>query len=141
MNTSLWRIGALCVWTVGLLGFLVSCRNPAWPAPEPGPANYMAGPGPETLRVVNSSEAPEVRVRIEDFKFEPKTLNVRPGTKVTWVNKDDEPHSATSSEKPKRFDSGVLDSEGSFSFTFSDSGSFPYFCKLHPHMTGVVEVR
>ena len=88
-----------------------------------------------------AAAGPEARIRIEDFKFVPERLSVRPGTKVTWVNKDDEPHSATSSEKPKRFDSGALDSAQSFSFTFSEAGSFSYFCKLHPHMTGVVVVE
>ncbi|HEV3027512.1 MAG TPA: cupredoxin family copper-binding protein, partial [Planctomycetota bacterium] len=83
----------------------------------------------------------ELRVAILDFKFEPETLTVSPGTKVTWVNKDDEPHTATSSEKPKRFDSGVLDTAQSYSFTFVEPGSYPYFCKLHPHMTGVIVVK
>jgi plastocyanin len=90
---------------------------------------------------VPAARDPQARVRIEDFKFEPEKLSVKRGTTVTWVNKDDEPHSATSSEKPKRFDSGALDSAQSFSFTFTDAGSFAYFCKLHPHMTGVVVVE
>ncbi|HVR82797.1 MAG TPA: cupredoxin family copper-binding protein [Planctomycetota bacterium] len=138
MTTSI-RASAMCLLLLG--GPSVSCRNPEWPAPEPGPANYMAGPGSAEALVAGFSNASDVQVRIEDFKFEPARITISPGTKVTWVNKDDEPHSATSSEKPKRFDSGVLDSDKSYSFTFTEQGSFSYFCKLHPHMTGVVEVR
>ncbi|HVR85328.1 MAG TPA: cupredoxin family copper-binding protein, partial [Planctomycetota bacterium] len=124
-----------------LSGLLASCRNPEWPAPSSGPANYLVGPESVGLAGLGTTEAGDVQVRIEDFKFEPERLTVRPGTKVTWVNKDDEPHSATSSEKPKRFDSGALDSAQSFSFTFMELGSFAYFCKLHPHMTGVIVVK
>lgn len=141
MNTSMSRHGVMGLWLVGSLGILASCRNPEFPAPAPGPANYLAGPERGEELVGHSLEASDIQVRIEDFKFAPEKLKVRPGTKVTWVNKDDEPHSATSSEKPKRFDSGVLDSAQSFSFTFTEPGSFAYFCKLHPHMTGVIVVE
>ncbi|HLY75187.1 MAG TPA: cupredoxin family copper-binding protein [Planctomycetota bacterium] len=92
------------------------------------------------LSPVPSAPATEVRVIILDFKFEPSSLTVAPGTTVTWTNRDDEPHSATSAEKPKLFDSGALDTAESYSFTFRERGSFPYFCKLHPHMTGVIVV-
>jgi plastocyanin len=141
MNRSTNRFLAVGLLIAGSSGLLASCRNPEWPAPNPGPANYLAGPESIGLAGVGTPEARDVQVRIEDFKFEPERLSVRPGTKVTWVNKDDEPHSATSSEKPKRFDSGALDSAQSFSFTFTEPGSFAYFCKLHPHMTGVVVVE
>ena len=140
MTTSI-RYGAMGLLLVGSLGFATSCRNPEWPAPDSGPANYLAGPGTGEPLALSTAEAADVQVRIEDFKFVPEHLTVSPGTKITWVNKDDEPHSATSSEKPKRFDSGVLDSDKTYSFTFTEKGSFSYFCKLHPHMTGVVEVR
>jgi plastocyanin len=140
MTTSI-RYGAISLLFAGSLGLAASCRNPKWPAPDPGPANYLAGPGPGEPLALNSAESGDVQVRIEDFKFVPERLTVAPGTKVTWMNKDDEPHSATSSEKPKRFDSGVLDSDKTYSFTFTEKGSFSYFCKLHPHMTGIVEVR
>jgi len=139
MNTPLFRVPLLGLLFPGLLACLTSCN-------ERG--EFVHGPVPmETAREsadtlsAKTAETSEVRVAIEDFKFEPEKLNVRPGTKVTWVNKDDEPHSATSSEKPKRFDSGVLDSEKSFSFTFTEPGSFAYFCKLHPHMTGLIVVQ
>jgi plastocyanin len=140
MTTSV-RYGAISLLLAGHLGLAASCRNPEWPPLAPGPANYLEGPGPGDPFARTSAEATDVQVRIEDFKFVPERLTVPPGTKVTWVNKDDEPHSATSSEKPKRFDSGVLDSDKTYSFSFTEKGSFSYFCKLHPHMTGIVEVR
>jgi len=139
MNISLSSVPLLGLLLPGLLAFLTSCNERGEfvtrPVPIETPKENADTPS------VATPEASEARVAIEDFKFEPEKLNVRPGTKVTWVNKDDEPHSATSSEKPKRFDSGVLDSEKSFSFTFTEPGSSAYFCKLHPHMTGLIVVQ
>ena len=74
MNTSTGRYAAIPL-LIGFLGFSVSCRNPAWPAPEPGPANYLAGPGPGEPLVKGSLEASDVQVRIEDFK--PHMLQLR----------------------------------------------------------------
>ena len=139
MNTPLFRVPLLGLLFPGLLACLTSCNEQG----EFGPRPVSAEAANERADAPSAGtpEAAETRVTIEDFKFSPEKLNVRPGTTVTWVNKDDEPHSATSSEKPKRFDSGVLDSEKSFSFTFTEPGSFAYFCKLHPHMTGLIVVQ
>jgi plastocyanin len=110
-----------------------------------GKVNRLDSPGvagsPVNPPGVEISAVLDQHVAILDFKFEPETLTVSPGTKVTWENKDDEPHTATSSVKPKRFDSGVLDTAQSYSFTFVEPGAYPYFCKLHPHMTGVIVVK
>ncbi len=79
------------------------------------------------------------RVKIDNFSFTPQTLTVRPGTTVTWVNKDDVPHTVTSTEK--KFKSPALDTDEQFSFTFSAPGTNNYFCSVHPHMTGRIIVR
>ena len=57
---------------------------------------------------------------------------------VTWINHDDIPHTATSDEKD--FDSPVLDTDEQFAFRFDEPGTYTYFCKLHPHMSGTIEV-
>jgi plastocyanin len=146
-DTSL-RASFLGLALVGLLGTQPSCENACPSCSRDESQGTTERPGsPDIARSLadpTSEEASAVieqKVGIEDFKFEPATLTVAPGTKVTWVNKDDEPHTATSSEKPKRFDSGVLDTAQAYSFVFSEAGSFPYFCKLHPHMTGVIVVK
>jgi len=146
-DTSL-RVGFLGLALVGLLGTQTSCDNagPSCSRDESeGTTKQPGSPGIAgswaTPTAAKASAVLEQKVGIEDFKFEPATLTVAPGTKVTWVNKDDEPHTATSSEKPKRFDSGVLDTAQAYSFVFRETGSFPYFCKLHPHMTGVIVVQ
>ena len=86
-----------------------------------------------------SAQATEARVVIENFAFSPASLTVAAGTKVTWVNRDTDPHTATDTDK--RFNSGALDTNEEFSFVFRDKGEYEYYCTLHPHMKGRVTVR
>jgi plastocyanin len=80
-------------------------------------------------------------VKIDNFSFTPATLTVAVGTTVTWTNRDDIPHTVVSTDDPKAFKSKVLDTDEKFSFTFSKPGTYPYFCSVHPKMTGTVVVK
>ncbi|MDI3355409.1 plastocyanin/azurin family copper-binding protein [Pseudomonas sp. UYIF39] len=82
--------------------------------------------------------AQEVKIDIKEFMFGPKDLNVAVGTKVTWVNDDQIPH--TVAETHKVFRSGALDTSDSFSWVFNTPGEFEYFCALHPQMIGKIVV-
>ncbi|KJC62665.1 amicyanin [Bradyrhizobium sp. LTSPM299] len=84
-----------------------------------------------------AAKADGVAVHIDNFVFEPAQLNVKVGTTVTWTNRDDIPHTVVCAGK---FRSKTMDTDGSFSFTFTDPGEYKYFCSLHPHMTGTVKV-
>jgi len=61
------------------------------------------------------------------------------GTTVTWTNRDDIPHTVVADDKS--FKSKVLDTDEKFSYTFTKAGSYPYFCSIHPKMTGKVVVQ
>ena len=78
-------------------------------------------------------------VKIDNFSFGPGTLTVPVGTTVTWTNRDDIPHTVVSNDGA--FKSKVLDTDEKFSFTFSKPGTYPYFCSIHPKMTGKVVVQ
>jgi plastocyanin len=79
-------------------------------------------------------------VSIDNFTFGPQTLTVKAGTNVTWTNKDDIPHGIASANNAfKR--SQALDTDDSFSFTFTTPGTYQYFCYLHPHMVGSIVVE
>jgi plastocyanin len=80
-----------------------------------------------------------VEVKIDNFNFTPPALTVPGGTKVTWVNKDDVPHTVTSDNK--LFGSRAMDTDDKFSFTFQTPGTYPYYCSVHPKMTGKVIVK
>jgi len=76
---------------------------------------------------------------IANFSFEPTTLTVKAGTTVTWINHDDEPHTATATDK--RFNSKTLDTGDRFSQEFDAPGVYNYYCALHPKMTGKIIVK
>src|SRR6516162_1975576 len=62
------------------------------------------------------------------------------GTTVTWNNRDDIPHGIASSNNAFK-KSGALDTDESYSFTFTAPGTYQYFCYLHPHMVGSIVVE
>jgi plastocyanin len=80
-------------------------------------------------------------VTIANFAFSPTPLTVAPGTKVTWTNTDDEPHTVVSADGGKTFKSAALDTDDKFSFTFSKSGTYKYFCSIHSYMSGTIIVK
>ena len=77
-------------------------------------------------------------IEIKDFAFTPKTITVPVGTKITWVNKDEEPHTVVSTTDA--FRSRPLDTDEQFSFTFAKPGTYEYFCSVHPRMVATVVV-
>jgi plastocyanin len=87
----------------------------------------------------NTAEPASAEVKVDNFSFGPATLTVAVGTTVTWTNRDDIPHTVVSTDK--LFKSKVLDTDEKFSFTFAKAGSYPYFCSIHPKMTGSVVVQ
>ena len=103
-------------------------------------ASALTAP-PRNLAVVAGQKAESAEVKIDNFSFGPPTLTVSVGTTVTWTNRDDIPHTVTGSDDPKAFKSKVLDTDEKFSFTFTKAGTYPYYCTIHPKMTGKVVVQ
>jgi plastocyanin len=87
---------------------------------------------------VGGVHAADTMVTIDNFTFEPAQLTVKAGTTVTWKNRDDIPHTVVSAGK---FRSKAMDTDDNYSFTFTAAGDYPYFCSLHPHMTGTIKVE
>ncbi|MDH3341912.1 MAG: plastocyanin/azurin family copper-binding protein [Nitrosopumilus sp.] len=81
---------------------------------------------------------------VQDICYIPSLIVIEKGKQVTWVNQDSAFHSVTSGfydEPTELFDSGHLDPFESFSLTFDESGTYDYFCTLHPWMKGQVIVE
>mgnify|MGYP000665642557 FL=1 len=79
-----------------------------------------------------------------DRCYIPSNIVIEKGKQVTWVNEDSAFHSVTSGlyETPTElFDSGHLDPYETYTLTFDESGTFDYFCTLHPWMKGQVIVE
>jgi len=88
-----------------------------------------------------ASAAEAREVVIDNYNFAPGSLTVPVGTTVTWVNRDETPHTVVAGDNPRSFKSGGLDTDDKFSFTFAKPGTYDYFCTVHPYMTGKIVVR
>jgi plastocyanin len=91
----------------------------------------------------SSSQGPlsgEAPVRIVNFEFKPKTVTVKPGTKVTWTNEDTNIHDVKDTSPLATPVSQELSKGDTFSITYAQPGSYNYVCGIHPYMTGIVEV-
>ena len=97
-----------------------------------------------------------ITVDIADFAFAPAELEIEQGDTVTWTNEDDIAHTVTSGRAKKQgvpgvsknrdaapdgvFDSGTMELNDTFEFTFDESGTFTYFCAIHAGMAARVVV-
>jgi plastocyanin len=79
------------------------------------------------------------QVTIDNFAFSPALLTVTVGTTVTWTNHDDIVHTVTA--LGGRFHSDPLDTDDHFSYQFTSTGVYTYFCSIHPHMIAHIVVR
>jgi plastocyanin len=92
------------------------------------------------MKNADSTSAKENKIEIKDFAFNPKTLTVKSGEKVTWINRDEEPHTVVSVEKQFK-KSTALDTDQEFTITAGAPGTYTYFCSVHPKMTGTIIVE
>jgi len=79
------------------------------------------------------------QVMIDNFVYSPVPLSVKVGTTVTWINHDDIPHTVDSTQG--KFKSAALDTDDKFEFKFTEAGEYPFYCRIHPKMTGKVIVQ
>jgi len=86
-----------------------------------------------------SASAADNQVTVDNFSFTPATLTVPSGAIVTWTNRDDVPHTIVHTDR--KFKSKLLDTDESFSYTFTEPGTYVYFCSLHPRMTATIVVK
>ena len=95
--------------------------------------------GSPSVTANDQPSAGNAGVKIDNFSFGPQTLTVPVGATVVWTNSDDIPHTAVSTEG--LFKSKVMDTDEKFSYTFTKAGTYPYYCTIHPKMTGKVVVQ
>jgi plastocyanin len=80
------------------------------------------------------------KIEIKDFMFNPSTITVKSGETITWINRDEEPHTIVSVGK-KFQKSSALDTDQQFTITAGAPGTYDYFCSVHPKMTGKIVVE
>ena len=101
----------------------------------------VANPKALPARATQSTqrEPKPIEIRIDNFTFAPQITTVAAGTIVVWTNGDDIPHTVVSTDK--MFKSKALDTGDAFSFQFTKPGKYPYYCSIHPEMTGEIDVK
>ena len=88
----------------------------------------------------SSSGAGHNKIEIKDFAFNPQNITVKSGEKITWINKDEEPHTVVSVGKQFKKSPG-LDTDQTYTIVAGAPGTYSYFCSVHPKMTGTIVVQ
>jgi len=118
--------------SVLVLSFLIlsSCnKSTAYNTPTTGGTGGTGGAGgPGTNEVF-----------IQGMAFNPASITITAGTTITWTNKDAIGHTVTSNTS--LFNSGTLQTGGTFSFSFAKAGTYSYYCNIHPSMVATVTVN
>ena len=103
-----------------------------------------ASPAKPVARAADTSLRTGAPVAIQTFQFQPSPLEIGAGTTVTWTNRDDILHTVTAGTPDavnERF-GGPLDGTGTmYAFTFTEPGTYAYFCARHEAMRGEVRVQ
>lgn len=92
--------------------------------------------GPSTLATTAGNG---LQVIITNRSYDPQEITVKVGDTVTWVNQDAPQHDVVANNG--EFKSKLFDKGQSFRFTFTKAGTYPYYCSIHPGMTGTVIVQ
>ena len=92
------------------------------------------------MKDTGTGSAGQNKIEIKDFAFNPQTITVKSGEKITWINRDEEPHTIVSVEKQFK-KSSALDTDQEFSIIAGAPGTYEYFCSVHPKMTGTIVVK
>ena len=92
------------------------------------------------MKETDATTTKQNKIEIKDFAFNPQTITVKAGAKVTWINRDEEPHTVVSVGKQFK-KSTALDTDQEFTITAGVPGTYTYFCSVHPKMTGTIVVE
>jgi plastocyanin len=104
--------------------------------------------GPQTTAGVETTAGPDttasaggttVQVIMTNRSYDPQTVTIKVGDTVTWLNDDAPQHDVVADNG--EFKSDLFDKGGTFSFTFTKAGTYPYHCSIHPGMVGTVVVQ
>ena len=145
-------VGTRAVWLVVLaallltFGLLAGCGGSATSATTSGGTVTTATPG-TTLApgattggsTPTSGTGNSVQVIMTNRSYDPQQVTVKVGATVTWVNQDSPQHDVVADNG--EFKSSLFDKGGTFSFTFTKAGTYPYHCSIHPGMNGTVVVQ
>jgi plastocyanin len=128
--------GRLALLTAALL-VIAACSGSTSTDSTTAPTTTIPVTAAPTTEPVSTSGTAEVD--IVNFSFNEAETTVKVGDTVSWTNSENGiQHTTTANEG--LWASGALDSGGVFEFTFTEPGTYTYFCSIHPSMTGTITV-
>lgn len=130
------KIIAVGISVLAIIIVTASISSPSNTKPESSPKEVIAD-------IIMPTKSSRPGCEENDRCYIPSSVTISAGESVIWINKDSAFHSVTSgiwNNPDGLFNSGHLDPDESFSVQFDKSGSFDFFCTLHPWMKGVVKV-
>jgi amicyanin len=138
-NAMIWIAVAVVVIVIGIIyfsrgGYKNSSPLPSAPATTPSPSGATQNSSQDNIQTSATA------VTIQNFAFSPADLKIKKGDTVTWTNEDSAPHQIASDTTGK-FQGPSFSKGQTYSFTFNDTGTFPYHCVIHPMMKATVTVE
>ncbi len=131
------RAGAAAITLACLLaacGSSSSTSTSASPSSAPATTSSPASASATPVAIVKT-----VAVTIAGYAYQPATLTVAVGTRLTFINHDATAHTATSASPP--LDTGTINPGRSASVTLTKPGTYSYICSFHPFMHATVQVK
>jgi plastocyanin len=131
----------ICQFHADMRGQVIVTGATSGGTPDAAESSPAASPEASPVASPDVAATPEavpdrVEIDIVDFAFEPSSLTIPAGTTVIWTNTGVAPHTVTGDFA----DSGILEPGQTFEWSFTDAGTFPYLCSLHPQMTAEIIV-
>jgi len=138
-NPMIWIAVAVVVVIIGIVYFSRGGYRTASPASAPSSTPSSSGTTQNTGAAQNNNQTSSTAVTIQNFAFSPASLKIKKGDTVTWTNEDSAPHQIASDNNV--FSGNSIGKGQTYSFKFSETGTFAYHCAIHPSMKGTVVVE
>jgi len=139
MKNSSWLIIGLIVVILVIVGVIALAGNQS--AMNNNNAQATGTPAPTMTAANLNTISTDNTVVINNFAFSPQQITVRTGTTVTWINQDSVTHQPVADSAALiGMGSAPLNTGDSYSYTFTQTGTWNYHCNIHPEMTGTVVV-
>ena len=147
MSRTILVLASAMVLILSACGGGATATAPAAPASEAPASEAPASEAPAASEsaaaggaaCAPSTETGTVTGTMSGFAFNPAAITASAGDVITWTNNDSAGHTATVKSDPT-CTTDTLASGASGSIVFNSAGSYEFFCKIHPNMTGTIEI-
>ncbi|NKQ53485.1 cupredoxin family copper-binding protein [Amycolatopsis sp. K13G38] len=135
-----WLVGLAIVALAGVL-FSFASLSSSKTENSALPASLQSNPvATQLYEKLADAQATSKAVEMKGYAFSPSTLQISVGDTVTWTNNDSAPHNVVVTDGPEKFSSPLIQQGQTFSHTFTQAGTYSYYCSVHPDMKATITV-